>query len=221
MIVEDYKYNSNSKVRDKAKSRIFENPIKEEDFNKSQKARKTLMKEMPGFPNDPSSQRTDKNLLLKQNKSRNSMEKLDLSDNKKEKSKKELNRVETTGMNLNAEEEKKNGENSISSWEEDSGEEVNSEDEKKEVNKIDQNETEIPRALANGVGDLTLVGGLGIEVASYSGYAINILSKVPRFVTGGLGLVVTLGISLITGYKSSKDVEELGNQIVKLLEQEF
>ena len=135
MIVEDYKYNSNSKVRDKAKSRIFENPIKEEDFNKSQKARKTLMKEMPGFPNDPSSQRTDKNLLLKQNKSRNSMEKLDLSDNKKEKSKKELNRVETTGMNLNAEEEKKDGENSISSWEEDSGEEVNSEDEKKEVNK--------------------------------------------------------------------------------------
>ena len=135
MIVEDYKYNSNSKVRDKAKSRIFENPIKEEDFNKSQKARKTLMKEMPGFPNEPSSQRTDKNLLLKQNKSRNSMEKLDLSDNKKEKSKKELNRVETTGMNLNAEEEKKNGENSISSWEEDSGEEVNSEDEKKEVNK--------------------------------------------------------------------------------------
>ena len=135
MIVEDYKYNSNSKVRDKGKSRIFENPIKEEDFNKSQKARKTLMKEMPGFPNDPSSQRTDKNLLLKQNKSRNSMEKLDLSDNKKEKSKKELNRVETTGMNLNAEEEKKDGENSISSWEEDSGEEVNSEDEKKEVNK--------------------------------------------------------------------------------------
>ena len=135
MIVEDYKYNSNSKVRDKAKSRIFENPIKEEDFNKSQKARKTLMKEMPGFPNEPSSQRTDKNLLLKQNKSRNSMEKLDLSDNKKEKSKKELNRVETTGMNLNAEEEKKDGENSISSWEEDSGEEVNSEDEKKEVNK--------------------------------------------------------------------------------------
>ena len=135
MIIEDYKYNSNSKVRDKAKSRIFENPIKEEDFNKSQKARKTLMKEMPGFPNEPSSQRTDKNLLLKQNKSRNSMEKLDLSDNKKEKSKKELNRVETTGMNLNAEEEKKNGENSISSWEEDSGEDVNSEDEKKEVNK--------------------------------------------------------------------------------------
>ena len=135
MIVEDYKYNSNSKVRDKGKSRIFENPIKEEDFNKSQKARKTLMKEMPGFPNEPSSQRTDKNLLLKQNKSRNSMEKLDLSDNKKEKSKKELNRVETTGMNLNAEEEKKDGENSISSWEEDSGEEVNSEDEKKEVNK--------------------------------------------------------------------------------------
>ena len=92
---------------------------------------------------------------------------------------------------------------------------------KKEVNKIDQNETEIPRALANGIGDLTLVGGLGIEIASYSGYVINILSKVPRFVAGSLGLVATLGISLITGYKSSKDVEELGSQIVKLLEQEF
>ena len=92
---------------------------------------------------------------------------------------------------------------------------------KKEVNKIDQNETEIPRALANGIGDLTLVGGLGIEIASYSGYVINILSKVPRFVIGSLGSVVTLGISLITGYKSSKDVEELGSQIVKLLEQEF
>ena len=92
---------------------------------------------------------------------------------------------------------------------------------KKEVNKIDQNETEIPRALANGIGDLTLVGGLGIEIASYSGYVINILSKAPRFVIGGLGSVVTLGISLITGYKSSKDVEELGSQIVKLLEQEF
>ena len=89
---------------------------------------------------------------------------------------------------------------------------------KKEVNKIDQNETEIPRALANGIGDLTLVGGLGIEIASYSGYVINILSKVPRFVAGSLGLVATLGISLITGYKSSKDVEELGSQIVKLLE---
>ena len=133
MIIEDYKYNSNSKIRDKAKSRIFENPLKEEDFNKSQKSRKTLMKEMPGFPNDPSSQRTDKNLLLKQNKSKNSMEKLDLSENKKEKTNKNLNRIETTGMNV--EEEKKNVENSISSWEEDSGEEVNSEDEKKEVNK--------------------------------------------------------------------------------------
>ena len=133
MIIEDYKYNSNSKVRDNAKSRVFENPMKEEDFNKSQKSRKNLMKEMPGFPNEPSSQRTDKNLLLKQNKSRNSLEKLDLSENKKEKTKKDLNRIETTGMNV--EEEKKNAENSISSWEEDSGEEVNSEDEKKEVNK--------------------------------------------------------------------------------------
>ena len=109
MIIEDYKYNSNSKVRDNAKSRVFENPMKEEDFNKSQKSRKNLMKEMPGFPNEPSSQRTDKNLLLKQNKSKNSLEKLDLSENKKEKTKKDLNRIETTGMNV--EEEKKNSYN--------------------------------------------------------------------------------------------------------------
>ena len=52
-------------------------------------------------------------------------------DTKKDKSKKDLNIIETTGMNN--EEEKK--ENSLSSWEEDSGEEINSEDEKKEVNK--------------------------------------------------------------------------------------
>ena len=48
---------------------------------------------------------------------------MDLSENKKEKSKKDLNRLETLGAN--GEEEKKNEENSISSWEEDSGEEVN------------------------------------------------------------------------------------------------
>ena len=137
VIVDDHKFNSNSKIKDKGKSRIFDVPIQEEDFNKSnisKKNRKTFMKDISGFPNEASSQRTDKNLLLKQNKNK-SKEKLDLSENKKEKekSKKDLNRLETMGLNM--EEEKKNGENSISSWEEDSGEEVNSEDQKKEVNK--------------------------------------------------------------------------------------
>ena len=92
---------------------------------------------------------------------------------------------------------------------------------KKQVNEIDQNETEIPRAIANGVSDLSFIGGVGVEIASYFGHVINILKAVPRFATGAVGIVVTLGISLFTGYKSSKDVEELGNQIVNLLEQEF
>ena len=135
VIVDDSKYNSSSKIKDKNKSRIVENPIKEEDFNqnnKSKKIRKPLMKDFPGFPNETTSQRTEKNLLLKQNKSKIAIEKLDLSDNRKEKSKKNINVIETTGLN---EEEKKDDENSISSWEEDSGEEINSEDQKKEVNK--------------------------------------------------------------------------------------
>ena len=135
VIVDDQKFHSNSKIKDKTKSRIFDAGIKEEEFNESnisKKARKTFIKDASGFQNDISSQRTDKNLLLKINKSK-SKEKLDLSENKKEKSKKDLNRLETIGAN--GEEEKKNEENSISSWEEDSGEEVNSEDQKKEVNK--------------------------------------------------------------------------------------
>ena len=124
VIVDDQKFDSNSKIKDKTKSRIFDAGIKEEEFNESnisKKARKTLIKDASGFQNDISSQRTDKNLLLKINKSK-SKEKLDLSENKKEKSKKDLNRLETLGAN--GEEEKKNEENSISSWEEDSGEEV-------------------------------------------------------------------------------------------------
>ena len=79
---------------------------------------------------EDSSQRTEKNLLLKQNKSRNSIEKV---ESKKDKSKKDLNIIETTGMNV--EEEKKNDEKDVSSWEEDSGDQANSEDEKQEVNK--------------------------------------------------------------------------------------
>ena len=52
---------------------------------------------------------------------------------KTDKSKKDLNIIETTGMNV--EEEKKNDEKDVSSWEEDSGDQANSEDEKQEVNK--------------------------------------------------------------------------------------
>ena len=133
IIIDDSKYNSSVKIKDKAKSRVYESPMKEEDLNKSTKPIKNLSKNIPGFPNEASSQRTDKNLLLKQNKTHKPVAKLDLSENKKDKSKKDLNIIETTGVN--AEEEKKNEENSISSWEEDSGEEVNTEDEKKEVNK--------------------------------------------------------------------------------------
>ena len=136
VIVDDSKYNSNSKIKDKNKSRIINDPIKEEDFNEnrtSKKIKKSSMRDNQGFPNETSTQRTDKNLLLKQNISRKSIDRLDLSDNRKEKSKKDMNIIETTGVNL--EEEKKNAENSISSWEEDSGEEINSEDEKKEINK--------------------------------------------------------------------------------------
>ena len=126
VIVDESKYNNNSRVKDKTKSRIFTKSIKEEeDFNKSGiNKKKSQIKEIPEYPIEPSSQRTDKNLLLKQNKSKKSTEKLVKVDTKKDKSKKDLNIIETTGMNN--EEEKK--ENSLSSWEEDSGEEINSED---------------------------------------------------------------------------------------------
>ena len=92
---------------------------------------------------------------------------------------------------------------------------------KKEVKKIDENEEQIPRALINGIGDLTLVGGVGIEIAANLGYILNILKSTPKLLSGGLGIVVSLVISLGTGYKSCKDAEDLGIQIVKLLEQEF
>ena len=139
VIVDETKYNNNSRhsKKDKTKSRIYDAQIKDEDYNKSKiskiskKERKTLMKDAQGYPNELSSQRTDKNLLLKQNKGRKSFEKTE-KETKKDKSKKDLNIIETTGIN---EEEKKNGDNSISSWEEDSAEEINSEDVKKEVNK--------------------------------------------------------------------------------------
>ena len=92
---------------------------------------------------------------------------------------------------------------------------------KKEVKKIDENEEQIPRAIINGIGDLTLVGGVGIEIATNLGYILNILKSTLKLLSGGLGIVVSLVISLGTGYKSCKDAEDLGIQIVKLLEQEF
>ena len=132
VIIDDTKFNK-SKMKDKNKSRMDEIPIKDGDYDKSnisKKERKTLIKDIPGFSKEDSSQRTEKNLLLKQNKSRNSIEKV---ESKKDKSKKDLNIIETTGMNV--EEEKKNDEKDVSSWEEDSGDQANSEDEKQEVNK--------------------------------------------------------------------------------------
>ena len=63
VIVDDQKFHSNSKIKDKTKSRIFDAGIKEEEFNESnisKKARKTFIKEASGFQNDISSQRTDK-----------------------------------------------------------------------------------------------------------------------------------------------------------------
>ena len=132
VIIDDTKFNK-SKMKDKNKSRMDEIPIKEGDYDKSnisKKERKTLIKDIQGFSKEDSSQRTEKNLLLKQNKSRNSIEKV---ESKKDKSKKDLNIIETTGMNV--EEEKKNDEKDVSSWEEDSGDQANSEDEKQEVNK--------------------------------------------------------------------------------------
>ena len=91
----------------------------------------------------------------------------------------------------------------------------------KEVKKIDENEEQIPRAIINGFGDLTLVGGVGIEIASKLGHILNILKSAHKLLSGGIGIALSLIISLATGYKSSKDAEELGIQIVKLLEQEF
>ena len=143
VIIDDTKYNTKSKHTDKNKSRINETPIEEEEenfnYNKStinKKMRKNLAKDVPGFSNEDSSQRTDKNLLLKINKSEK-LPKVELKEQEKERKgrnkKENINRIETTDMLL--EEEKKNPENSISSWEEDSGEDVNSEENKMEVNK--------------------------------------------------------------------------------------
>ena len=89
---------------------------------------------------------------------------------------------------------------------------------KKEVNKVDENETQIPRAVANAFGDLSLFGGVALETLTFFGV---VKWFVPKFVSGSVGLVFTLVISLATGYKSYKDAGDLGTQIIHILEQEF
>ena len=163
----------NSKSKDIGKSKIYsindeemkedmKEEMKEDSFintpnqKEGKKNRKPLMKEVPGFPKDLSSQRTDKNLILKQNISKKSSEKassnLDdlISDDINEKNiiktkKKDKNNVksnninvlETNGMKIDDEKnnKKEDKEDDKSSWEEDSAEEQGSEDNKKEINK--------------------------------------------------------------------------------------
>ena len=129
-----------------------EEDIKEDSLNEgsvNKKMRKPLMKEIPGYPNDLSSQRTDKNLLLKQNKSKKSSEKgssqiedliseKDFDKKGKKKriiEKNDINMLETSGMKIEEKVRKKDKEDSISSWDEDLGEDQLSEDKRKEINK--------------------------------------------------------------------------------------
>ena len=97
-VIRDFTQKNTSKIKDKSKSRInylddedmkedLKEDLKDEEFKEesaltpnrkessvnSKKARKPLMKEVPGYPNELSSQRTDKNLLLKQNMIRNKL----------------------------------------------------------------------------------------------------------------------------------------------------
>ena len=162
-----------SKIKDKSKSRInyidnedmkedLKEDIKEDEFKEesnitpnkkessvtSKKSRKPLMKEVPGYPNELSSQRTDKNLLLKQNMASNKLseknsnlddlipEEVDEKINIKPKNKLN-NYLETSGKFGDEKKEKKNERNdTISSWgEEEGGEEEGTEDDKKEINK--------------------------------------------------------------------------------------
>ena len=137
---------------DEVKEEMKEEDIKEESVNEgsvNKKIRKPLMKEIPGYPNDLSSQRTDKNLLLKQNKSKKSSEKgsSNIEDlisekdfDKKGKKKRileknDINMLETSGMKIEEKVRKKDKEDSISSWDEDMGEDQLSEDKRKEINK--------------------------------------------------------------------------------------
>ena len=137
---------------DEVKEEMKEEDIKEESVNEgsvNKKIRKPLMKEIPGYPNDLSSQRTDKNLLLKQNKSKKSSEKgssqiedliseKDFDKKGKKKrilEKNDINMLETSGMKIEEKVRKKDREDSISSWDEDLGEDQLSEDKRKEINK--------------------------------------------------------------------------------------
>ena len=138
---------------DEVKEEMKEEDIKEESIGEesiNKKTRKPLMKEVPGFPNDLSSQRTDK-ILLKQNKSKKSSEKassnLDDLISEKDHDKKgkkarqikniknDINMLETSGMKIDEKIKKKEREDSISSWDEDIGDDQLSEDKKKEINK--------------------------------------------------------------------------------------
>ena len=137
---------------DEVKEEMKEEDIKEDSLNEgsvNKKIRKPLMKEIPGYPNDLSSQRTDKNLLLKQNKSKKSSEKgssqiedliseKDFDKKGKKKriiEKNDINMLETSGMKIEEKVRKKDKEDSISSWDEDLGEDQLSEDKRKEINK--------------------------------------------------------------------------------------
>ena len=166
-VIRDDSQTFNSRLKDKTKSRIriinednmdedMKEDLKEDSFNnnldqneKSKKNRKPLMKEIPGYPNDMSSQRTDK-ILLKQNKSKKSSESSNLDDLISEKEKKgkvtkdekpkikskNINMLETNGMLIDDEKiKKKEKKEKDSSWEEDSAEEQDSEDNQKEINK--------------------------------------------------------------------------------------
>ena len=137
------------------KEDLKEEDVKEESLNmsssnKSKKLRKPLMKETPGYPKELSSKSTDKNLLLRQNVSKKASEKgssnLDelISDKVGEKSPKKtkikekpnLNLLETSGAQIDDEKPKKDDRiDTVSSWEEDSGEEQNSDNDKKDINK--------------------------------------------------------------------------------------
>ena len=165
-VIRDDTQKFNSKARDIAKNKIsyinedeedMKEDMKDDSINNSsnnksvnKKTRKQLMKEIPGYPNEFSSQRTDKNLLLKQNISKKSSEKessnLDdlISDEINEKNIKKskikekgnINILETSGVKIDDEKPKKNERiDTVSSWEEESGEDQGSDNDKKEINK--------------------------------------------------------------------------------------
>ena len=138
-------------IKEDMKEDSFINNENIKDTSVNKKTRKPLMKDVPGFPNELSSQRTDKNLLLKQNISKKSSQKASYNldnesisgDEKKGKQKskekkmslKNINALETTGMKLDEKGYPMEKEDAESSWEEESGEDQGSEDKKKEINK--------------------------------------------------------------------------------------